>query len=513
MGGGNQHCLNQWKHPLSIGQGIKWDDQCCSDSLTFLCSKKKSAGTNCNESTDCYHKDLKVKRYDGCGSTTASGKSCQAWASTVPHNHKYTHLSLEGNYCRTDDHTGPWCYTTDPNKRWEDCLVPICNEGCTIEQATDYFGWNLERGSKIKVTANIQECADYSASTPGSRFWTWSKTTKKCYPKSSKAGRQEAGIEVVSGNNRCANSGCGNDWEPYDDHCYYWSNNTKTWDEAEAFCQEENGHLASITSNAINQYVVEGMNSRGLRNTWMGGTDIDEEGTWKWRDGSPFIFTFWHSGEPNNQGGNQHCLNQWKHPLSIGQGIKWDDQRCSDSLTFLCSKKKSAGTNCNESTDCYHKDLKVKRYDGCVSTTASGNSCQAWASTVPHNHKYTHLSLEGNYCRTDDHTGPWCYTTDPNKRWEDCLVPICNEGCTIEQATDYFGWDLEGGSKIKVTANIQECADYSASTPGSRFWTWSKTTKKCYPKSSKAGRQEAGIEVVSGNNRCANSGCGNDWEP
>ena len=21
------------------------------------------------------------------------------------------------------------CYTTDPNKKWEDCLVPICNEG------------------------------------------------------------------------------------------------------------------------------------------------------------------------------------------------------------------------------------------------------------------------------------------------------------------------------------------------------------------------------------------------
>merc|ERR1711953_1275463 len=210
--------------------------------------------------------------------------------------------------------------------------------GCTIEQATDYYGWDLEGGSKIKVTANQQECADYSASTPGSRFWTWSKTTKKCYPKSSKAGRRGAGIELVSGNNRCANSGCGNDWEAYDGHCYYWSNNTKTWDEAEAFCQEENGQLASITSNAINQYVVEGMNSRGLSNTWMGGTDIDEEGTWKWRDGSPFKFTFWHSGEPNNSGGNQHCMNQWKH----GQGIKWDDRRCSSSLTFLCSKKKSA---------------------------------------------------------------------------------------------------------------------------------------------------------------------------
>ena len=134
-------------------------------------------------------------------------------------------------------------------------------------------------------------------------------------------------------------TGCGNDWEAYDDHCYYWSNNTKTWYEAEAFCQQENGNLASITSDAINQYVVEGMNSRGLSNTWMGGNDIDEEGAWKWTDGSPFEFTFWHSGEPNNWGGNQHCMNQWKH----GQGIKWDDRRCSNSLTFLCSKKKSSG--------------------------------------------------------------------------------------------------------------------------------------------------------------------------
>ena len=81
-------------------------------------------------------------------------------------------------------------------------------------------------------------------------------------------------------------------------------------------------------------------------------------------------------------------------------------------------------------------------------------------------------------------------------------------GCIIEEATDYYGQDLEGGSKIKVTANQQECADYSASTPGSLFWTWSKTTKKCYPKSSNAGRKGAGIELVSGNNMCGYSGKG-----
>ena len=80
-------------------------------------------------------------------------------------------------------------------------------------------------------------------------------------------------------------------------------------------------------------------------------------------------------------------------------------------------------------------------------------------------------------------------------------------GCIIEEATDYYGQDLEGGSKIKVTANQQECADYSASTPGSLFWTWNKTTKKCYPKSSNAGRKGSGIHV-SGNNVCGYSGKG-----
>ena len=59
---------------------------------------------------------------------------------------------------------------------------------------------------KRKVTANQQECAAYSASIPGSRFWTWNKLTKKCFPKNSIAGKTKD-YNTVSGNNRCGNSG------------------------------------------------------------------------------------------------------------------------------------------------------------------------------------------------------------------------------------------------------------------------------------------------------------------
>ena len=70
----------------------------------------------------------------------------------------------------------------------------------------------------------------------------------------------------------------------------------------------------------------------------------------------------------------------------------------------------------------------------------------------------------------------------------------------MEQEVGYFGNDLKP-SKTKTTANKQECADYSASTPGSLFWTWDKTTKKCFLKSSKA-RTAEHRNFVSGNSAC-----------
>ena len=63
--------------------------------------------------------------YQGNAAVTESGRTCQDWALDTPHGHSFNHLPA--NYCRNPDgEPGPWCYTTDPAKRWELCDVLKC---------------------------------------------------------------------------------------------------------------------------------------------------------------------------------------------------------------------------------------------------------------------------------------------------------------------------------------------------------------------------------------------------
>ena len=75
-----------------------------------------------------------------------------------------------------------------------------------------------------------------------------------------------------------------------------------SWTDAEDFCKEKGAHLASVTSSAINDYILEGKVRRNITHLWVGGTDAEVEDVWKWTDCSSWEFSFWGLGEPNNYG-------------------------------------------------------------------------------------------------------------------------------------------------------------------------------------------------------------------
>jgi len=131
-------------------------------------------------------------------------------------------------------------------------------------------------------------------------------------------------------------SACPVNWVEKDNHCYLWSRGAdakKSWDDAEQFCKSEAGHLVSVTSKIVNDYLVEEKKRKGITSIWIGGSDKEEEGVWKWLDCSSFRdhrFTAWAHHQPSN-GKDQHCLELWSR--------KWNDNLCSKKNNFVCSKR------------------------------------------------------------------------------------------------------------------------------------------------------------------------------
>ncbi|XP_060918190.1 muscle, skeletal receptor tyrosine-protein kinase [Labrus mixtus] len=83
-------------------------------------------------------------------------------------------------------------------------------------------------------------------------------------------------------------------------------------------------------------------------------------------------------------------------------------------------------------TTCYND--RGRFYQGHVNVTRSGTPCQSWSQQVPHQHRLSvdvipELKKSDNYCRNPGgiNNKPWCFTSNPNIRWEYCAVPKCGE--------------------------------------------------------------------------------------
>ncbi|XP_009984048.1 PREDICTED: hepatic lectin-like, partial [Tauraco erythrolophus] len=120
------------------------------------------------------------------------------------------------------------------------------------------------------------------------------------------------------------------EWEYFDGKCYYFSLTRTSWHKAKAWCEEMHSQLAVINSFAKQNFIM--FRTRNER-FWIGLTDENSEGEWRWIDGTDYksTFTFWKEGEPNDSGRNEDCAHVW---LSG----KWNDVYCTYECYYVCEK-------------------------------------------------------------------------------------------------------------------------------------------------------------------------------
>ncbi|NDD82635.1 MAG: C-type lectin domain-containing protein [Verrucomicrobia bacterium] len=126
----------------------------------------------------------------------------------------------------------------------------------------------------------------------------------------------------------------------FNGHLYEFITNKAAWTSARtnALAQSvlgEGGYLATVASAEEDKFILSLMLEKNA-DAWLGGTDQETEGTWKWLDGPEAGSTFWMgtttgtasgpytpswaSGEPNNFNNEDYLVLLHGQPGRFGRG-------------------------------------------------------------------------------------------------------------------------------------------------------------------------------------------------
>lgn len=132
---------------------------------------------------------------------------------------------------------------------------------------------------------------------------------------------------------------------PANGHIYYLLEQS-TWTDAEAKAVEMGGHLVTVNDQAENEWIyntflpfagLPGEKSQG--DLWIGYTDIEVEGVWKWISGESSDFTNWTSIEPSGGIGENYGMIWgpcWQNPpynYLVNIPGQWNDLANVDQIS------------------------------------------------------------------------------------------------------------------------------------------------------------------------------------
>uniref|UniRef100_A0A674P5V1 C-type lectin domain-containing protein n=1 Tax=Takifugu rubripes TaxID=31033 RepID=A0A674P5V1_TAKRU len=118
-------------------------------------------------------------------------------------------------------------------------------------------------------------------------------------------------------------------WVYFSGSLYQVSSTKKTWNQSRSDCFQKGADLLIINSKEEQAFA-----NRFQKYMWIGLTDVTNEGSWKWVDGTAMSTSYWSSKEPNG-GKGENCGDI----KNFNAEKSWNDESCSLSLLWICEKK------------------------------------------------------------------------------------------------------------------------------------------------------------------------------
>ncbi|XP_051993549.1 CD209 antigen-like protein E [Xyrauchen texanus] len=111
-------------------------------------------------------------------------------------------------------------------------------------------------------------------------------------------------------------------------HSFFISSEEKSWSDSRQFCRDRGGDLIIINTEEKQRFI-----SSFKERAWIGLSDIENKGNMKWVDSSTLNKGFWDKNEPNDNFGNENCVEMLPLKPILSN---WNDLQCSELRTWIC---------------------------------------------------------------------------------------------------------------------------------------------------------------------------------
>ncbi|XP_067386173.1 pulmonary surfactant-associated protein D [Emydura macquarii macquarii] len=101
-----------------------------------------------------------------------------------------------------------------------------------------------------------------------------------------------------------------------------------SFNDLKKMCSEAGGQLASPQNAAENAAIHQIVVSH-KKQVFLGITDIQTEGQFKYLNGQTLVYSNWQTGEPNNANGVEDCVE-------VSSTGKWNDKSCDEKRLIVC---------------------------------------------------------------------------------------------------------------------------------------------------------------------------------
>ncbi|XP_076828391.1 macrophage mannose receptor 1-like isoform X2 [Brachyhypopomus gauderio] len=170
---------------------------------------------------------------------------------------------------------------------------------------------------------------------------------------------------------------------------FYVVEQKKNWTDAQNYCRGNYTDLATIENQEDMDTILTLLSNQQKVIYWIGLTrNVDQNNNtiWVWSDRSNSTYKDWGTGQPDNQGRQENCVE-----LYGSQSYKWNDDSCNMNYPFICYKKIPLILVQQEMT--WWEALSYCRQNHVDLVSVLTNETQGWVETVSKNASTTNVWL------------------------------------------------------------------------------------------------------------------------